>query len=220
MCIRDRYICTTKVPSEIKGEWFYWGGSCICPSAGNACSTTDWLGYDGCVAELQSYGVACSATTPCTIDRLCSDREIMLVMKATDTSDVLYKHINDVCLDSCADLAGFGDFATLVALAATAGALPVASLLGLFSTSFGSTAAVPSALIPGNPRLIRISIEPILNKLKKFLHSALLTFYSNLHNFSWGCVWNCFCTSSFVSSTTRRACSRRYNTNCLSLIHI
>ena len=155
------YICTTTVPAEIRGEWFYWGGSCIC---GNACSTTDWLGYDGCVAELQSFGVTCSATTPCTIDRLCSDREIMLVMKATDTSDVLYKHINDVCLDSCADLAGFGDFATLVALAATAGVLPAASLLGLFSASFGSTAGVPAALIPGNPRFISISIEPILKR--------------------------------------------------------
>ena len=204
------YICTTKVPSDIIGEWIYWGGSCICPSGGNACSTTDWLGFDGCVEELKSFGVTCSATTPCTIDRLCTDQEIMLVMKATDTSDVLYKHINDVCLDSCADLAGFGDFATLVALAATAGVLPAASLLGLFSASFGSTAGVPAALIPGNPRFISISIEPILICLKKFFHSESLKFCID---FSWRCVWDCFCTSSFISGTTRWACSRRYNPN-------
>ena len=140
------YICQYEQESNFGGTWLLFDDTCLC---GSACGATDYFGFSGCADLLDRIGIQCTATTPCTLDRLCPFEESRLTLSANDPSSVLYSHINNVCLDICAELAGFGDFATLVALSAAAGVLPVTNVFGLFSTSFGSPLGVPAALIPG-----------------------------------------------------------------------
>ena len=147
------YICQYEQSSNFGGTWLLFDDSCIC---GSSCSSANYFDFSGCADLLDRIGITCSSTTPCTVDRLCPYPETKLAITSTDGSDVLYDHIDNVCLDICAELAGFGDFATLVAAAATAGILPVTNIFGLFSSSsFGGPAGVPAALLPGNFDFVR-----------------------------------------------------------------
>ena len=141
------YICQYEKESNFGGTWLLFDQTCLC---GSACDSTDYFGFTGCADLLNRVGIPCTATTPCTIDRLCPFEETRLTITANDPSNILYDHINVVCLDICAELAGFGDFATLVALSAAAGVLPVTNAFGLFSTQFGGPLGVPAVLLPGN----------------------------------------------------------------------
>ena len=141
------YICQYEQTSNFGGTWLLFDDSCLCSTA---CSSTDYFGFTGCADLLNRVGIKCSSQTPCTIESLCPFEETRLTLTSNDGSSKLYEHINSVCLDICAELAGFGDFATLVTIAAASGILPVSNAFGLFGTSFGSPAGVPAALLPGS----------------------------------------------------------------------
>ena len=57
--------------------------------------------------------------------------------------------MNSICLDVCAELAGFADFATLAGVSGSLGALS-SNAFGLANTPFGTALGVPAALIPSN----------------------------------------------------------------------
>lgn len=149
------YICQYEQSSNFGGTWLLFDDTCLCSSS---CSSADYFDFSGCADLLDRVGIQCSSDNACNIQRLCPFADTRLTITVNDESTILYTHINDVCLDICAELAGFGDFATLVALATASGLLPVTNAFGVFSSSFGSPVGVPTALIPGRRDCIMLSI--------------------------------------------------------------
>ena len=142
------YICQYTAEEKFGGTWIYFIDSCLCSD--NCPNTPLYFGlFNGCADLLNRIGIPCTTTTPCTLDRLCPYEERKLVIKSTDTKDVLGSFLNSVCLDICAELAGFTTFEALVALGA-AGSSVSGNALGLSSNAFGGPLGVPAALAPGN----------------------------------------------------------------------
>ena len=140
------YVCQYEEASNFGGTWLYFDESCLCSSL---CSTASYFDFTGCADLLNRIGIACTLNNPCTIGRLCPFENTRLTITASDQSSVVNAHINSVCLDICAELAGFGDFATLVALTGTYGVLSFSNVFGLINNPFGTSLGVPAPLIPG-----------------------------------------------------------------------
>ena len=142
------YVCQYTADEKFGGTWIYFIDSCLCGV--NCANTPLYFGlFNGCADLLNRIGIPCTGTTPCTLDRLCPFKATRLVLKASDSRDVLSSFLNTACLNICADLAGFSTFEALVALGA-AGSSVSGNILGLSSNAFGGPLGVPAALAPGN----------------------------------------------------------------------
>ena len=139
------YVCQYTESENFGATWLYFIDDCLCS---DSCAASDYFGFTGCADLLNRVGVACSSTTPCTLERLCPFPSRRLQLSSTDQSSVLYNHINTACLDVCAELAFGVDFATLVTLSTVGGALS-SNLFGLLSNPFGTEFGVPLSFIPG-----------------------------------------------------------------------
>jgi len=141
------YICQYTAEDNFGGSWVYFIESCLC---GASCSNTPlYFGeFNGCADLLHRIGISCTGNNPCTLDRLCPYEDRKLVLTASDTSDVLYTFLDDVCLDICSDLAGFTTFEALLALSAAGSSLG-GNVLGLSGNAFGGPLGVPASLLPG-----------------------------------------------------------------------
>ena len=141
------YMCQYTAEEKFGGTWIYFIDSCLC---GDFCQNTPlYFGlFNGCADLLNRIGIPCTSETPCTLDRLCPFEETKLVLKATDSRDVLGSFLNEACLNICADLAGFSTFEALVALGAAGGSVS-GNLLGFSSNAFGGPLGVPAAFLPG-----------------------------------------------------------------------
>ena len=142
------YVCQYTAEEKFGGTWIYFIDSCLC---GASCSNTPlYFGlFNGCADLLNRIGIPCTASTPCTLDRLCPYKATQLVLKATDSKDVFSSFLNTACLNICADLAGFSTFETLAALGAAGSSLS-GNALGLSGNAFGGPLGIPAALAPGN----------------------------------------------------------------------
>ena len=144
----NMYVCQYTAEEKFGGTWIYFIDSCLCGE--NCANTPLYFGlFNGCADLLNRIGIPCTGTTPCTLDRLCPFKATQLILKATDSKDVLSSFLNTACLDICADLAGFSTFEALVALGA-AGSSVSGNVLGLSSNAFGGPLGIPAALAPGN----------------------------------------------------------------------
>ena len=132
--------------SKFGGTWLAFDESCVCS---DNCDASDFFDFTGCADLLNRVGIACSLETPCTIDRICKFENHKIELKDGDPSSKLSNSMNSICLDVCAELAGFADFATLAGISGSLGALS-SNAFGLANTPFGTALGVPAALIPSN----------------------------------------------------------------------
>ena len=170
------YVCQYTAEDKFGGTWIYFIDSCLC---GESCPNTPiYFGlFNGCADLLYRIGIPCTSTTPCTLDRLCPFESNKLVLKATDSKDVLETFLNTACLNICAELAGFSTFEALVALGATASSVS-GNALGLTSNAFGGPLGIPAALAPSN-----YSYTEIIQKIQNHFNSnRRLTSRGSVHN--------------------------------------
>lgn len=140
------YVCQYQEKSNFGGVWLYFTEKCLCSAS---CDSTDYFGFPGCADILNRIGIPCSTTTPCTLDRLCPYEDHKIVLTDNDAGRKLQSFINGVCLEVCASLAGYSDFATLVALSGAYGTLTATNAFGAANSPFGTSIGVPASLLPG-----------------------------------------------------------------------
>ena len=148
------YICQVKRESNFGGTWIVIDQTCLCS---DSCSTSDFFGFTGCADLLNRVEIPCSSEKPCTIDRVCPFKNHLIQININDQRDALYDGMNELCLDVCSELSGYGSFAALLAISATLGAVPT-NAFGLINNPFGSSLGVPVSLLPGTPHLTLILI--------------------------------------------------------------
>ena len=142
----ELYVCQYSQTSNFGGVWLYFTEKCLCA---DGCDSTNYFGFPGCADILYRIGIPCSTTTPCNLARLCPFEDHRITLKDTDASRKLYSFIDGACLEVCASLAGYADFATLVALSGAYGTLSATNAFGAANSPFGTPIGVPAALLPG-----------------------------------------------------------------------
>ena len=142
------YVCQYAQTSNFGGVWLYFTEKCICS---DSCDSTDYFGFNGCADLLNRIGIPCSTSTPCNLERLCPFVNHRLILTDTDAGRKLNSFINGACLEVCASLAGYADFATVIALSGAYGTLSVTNAFGAANSPFGTPIGVPASLLPGIP---------------------------------------------------------------------
>ena len=102
---------------------------------------------------LSRLNVKCTSDNECNIPRICPFENRIIKIEINDQSDKLYDEMNEACLNVCSELAGFGSFATLVAIAATFTAIPT-DVFGISNSPIGVELG---ALAPGISSIMTIS---------------------------------------------------------------
>ena len=154
------YICQHKEFSNFGGTWIIFDHTCLCSSD---CQTSDYFGFTGCADMLSRLNVKCTSDNECNIPRICPFENRIIKIEINDQSDKLYDEMNEACLNVCSELAGFGSFATLVAIAATFTAIPT-DVFGISNSPIGVELG---ALAPGISSILSIS----------FIQTGVYSFY-------------------------------------------
>ena len=142
----ELYVCQYSQTSNFGGVWLYFTEKCLCS---DSCDSTDYFGFPGCADILNRIDIPCTTSTPCNLERLCPFEGHRVTLTDNDASRKLYSFIDGVCLEVCASLAGYSDFATILTLSGAYGTLSVTNAFGAANSPFGTPIGVPASLLPG-----------------------------------------------------------------------
>ena len=137
------------------GSWILVDESCFCS---DSCDPNDYFGFTGCADLLNRIDIPCTKEKPCTRDRICQFENNRIEVQVNTISTKFFQSVDNICLNTCAELAGFADFAALAAVSGSLGALS-SNLFGVANTPFGTALGAPATLLPG---MFQSMILPLL----------------------------------------------------------